>query len=293
MKLTPNIHALKIPFQITLSPECILPRYVYVYIIEGEQRVLVDTGVSGAESVISEYFEREEWSLDNLSTIILTHSHPDHIGAALPIQSKSGCSIWCYPAELDWIEDVALQQRQRPVPGFADLVAGSVKVGRLLSDGEIVERRDHLDMQVIHTPGHSAGSISLFLQSEGVLLTGDAVPQPGSMPIYDDVTASARSIRRLMSLPGIDLLLSSWDEPRSGVEAYQALNEGLEYLHTIHKAVLRSKPEKDSVDLMQLCRQVVDDLGLPSFAANPLVARSLAAHLRVEDEAELEPWNHY
>jgi glyoxylase-like metal-dependent hydrolase (beta-lactamase superfamily II) len=288
MQLTPHVHALKIPFQITLSPGCIVPRYVYQYIIAGERIVLVDTGVSGAESILWDYFQRQGWSWSDLSTIILTHSHPDHIGAALPIQEKSGCSVLCHPAERNWIEDVELQQRQRPVPGFADLVAGSVRTAGLLSDDDIVECAGHLDLQVIHTPGHSAGSISLFLRAEGVLLTGDAVPQPGSMPIYDDVAASARSIRRLMSLPGIDMLLSSWDEPRSGAEAYQALNAGLDYLRAIHKSVLRSRSGKDSVDLQQLCRRVVDDLGLPSFAANPLVSRSLAAHLREENEAELE-----
>lgn len=250
--------------------------------------VLVDTGVSGAESILWDYFEGEGWDCSNLSAIILTHSHPDHIGAALPIQKKTGCPVWCHPAERDWIEDVELQQRQRPVPGFADLVAGSVETAGLLSDGEIVECGNHLDLQVLHTPGHSAGSISLFLRAEGVLLTGDVVPQPGSMPIYDDVTASARSIRRLMDLPGIEMLLSSWDEPKSGPQAYQVLNEGLDYLRIIHKAVHRAKAGKDPVDLQQLCRQVVDDLGLLPFAANPLVARTLAAHLREENEAKLE-----
>ena len=286
MQITPNIHALRIPFEIPLFPGQRVPRFVYQYLITGERLVLIDTGVASATAMFWDYLALQGWDRSAISTIILTHSHPDHLGAALPIQRACQCAVWGHAAEQTWMEDVALQQRQRPVPGFSEMVAGSVTLTRVLQGEEILSFGD-LELRILHVPGHSAGSIAVWMPNEGVLITGDAIPQPGSMPIYDDVLASACSIRRLLDLPGVELLLSSWDEPRHGLDAYQAMQAGLDYLRTIHNTVLMEHANEPAADPMQLCRQVVESLGLPPFAANPFVAQSIAAHLRVKDQTEL------
>jgi hydroxyacylglutathione hydrolase len=68
-------------------------------------------------------------------------------------------------------------------------------------------------MEVTHTPGHSEGSISLWLSAEGALFSGDAIPLPGEMPVYDDPQASVKSIKRLKAIVGIKVLLAAWDQP--------------------------------------------------------------------------------
>jgi glyoxylase-like metal-dependent hydrolase (beta-lactamase superfamily II) len=289
MQVTDYIHALKVPFHVT-TPQGKIPRFVYVYLIYGEQICLIDSGVATSEKIIFDYMKKTGRSPEDISLLLLTHSHPDHIGAAQAVKRASGCKVAAHTAEIAWIEDVDLQARERPVPGFNLLVGGSVKVDHPLQDGDVLDLGDGLDLLVIHTPGHSRGSISLWLPEEKALFSADAVPIVGDLPIYDDVLESARSIKRLRALEGIEFLLASWDDPRRGERAYQTMDGGLIYLQRIHEAV--KKVEGDSRDLepMELCHQVLKELGLPETIANPLVARSFQASLAVRGNRVL-PWD--
>jgi len=288
MQITPSIHALRHPFSIPAAPGIVLDRCVYSFIIFGETITLIDTGVAGCEKAIFETIRSAGRDPSETALIILTHAHPDHIGAARAIREATGCSIAAHPAERAWIEDVERQNRERPVPGFASLVGGSVPVDHELEDGDGIEPDGSrtVDLQVLHVPGHSPGSIALFMESEGALFSGDAIPVPGDLPVYDDALLSARSVQRLRGLAGIRVLLSAWDEPRKEGEAYLQMDRAAEYLRTIHEAV-RAGAETDSPDIMELTRKTAAALGLPPQAVNPLLARTFAANLRVRGRETL------
>ncbi|MFP6890827.1 MAG: MBL fold metallo-hydrolase, partial [Nitrospinota bacterium] len=57
-------------------------------------------------------------------------------------------------------------------------------------------------VEVLHTPGHSPGSISLFLPGEGALMCGDVVPGPGALPIYEDIRQTLESLDKLRAVKG-------------------------------------------------------------------------------------------
>jgi hydroxyacylglutathione hydrolase len=288
MQIGRSVHAVKIPFEVPFAPGCSIPRFVYVYAVLGAEIFLIDSGVASSHSMITALLQKEARHPQDVSTLILTHSHPGHIGGARGIQNACACWIAAHEAERDWIEDVGRQKSMRPVPGFDTLVEGSVEIDQFLADGDVLDPAPDVTLRVLHTPGHSPGSISLFLEQEGVLFAGDAIPRPGNMPIYDDVAASARSIRRLMELQGVRVLLSSWDEPREGQDALKAMNEGIGFLREVHRAVRDAAAGAKNADPTELCPRVVELLGLPAFAANPLVARTLRAHLKVLDAGDLE-----
>jgi hydroxyacylglutathione hydrolase len=291
MQITEHIHSLKIPFQVTDPSGLKIPRFVYVYLLVGEEIWLIDSGVASSQEFILDYVKKIGRKPEEISLLILTHSHPDHVGAAKAVKEMTGCSVAAHAAERTWIEDVDLQARERPVPGFKSLVGGSVKVDRALQDGEILVLRNGssggLKVKVIYTPGHSSGSISLWLPDERALLTADAVPIPGDMPIFDDISASATSIQKLQSVSGIGVLLSAWDGPRRDEEAYRTLDRGMEYLQRIHRAVFRAADKGTLVGPMELCRRVVEDLGLPDGMINPLVARTFLACLNAKNQENL------
>jgi len=289
MQITDRIHALKIPFQITDPSGQKVPRFVYVYLIYGQRIFLIDSGVASSEKIILDYLKSTGRKPAEISQLILTHSHPDHIGAARAIKSISGCTVAAHAAEKSWVEDVELQERERPVPGFKTLVAGSVHVDQTLQDGDILDL-DYVSMQVLHTPGHSSGSICLWLPEVGALFSADAVPIPGSMPIYQDILASVRSIQKLKRMQGIKFLLSAWDEPRLDGDAYRVMDEGLGYLQSIHNAVLKVAGDREpdaGLDAMQFCSRVLAELGLPAAMANPLVAGSFQSSLKLSDQQDL------
>ena len=288
MQITPSIHAIRHSFKVPITPDISIDRFVYSYLIYGETITLIDTGVAGGEMQIFDTIRSSGRNPSEIALIVLTHSHPDHIGSARAIQRETGCSIAAHPAERAWIEDVDLQNRERPVPGFATLLGGPVSVDNELMDGDSIEPDETREgeIQVFHTPGHSAGSLSLFLHNEGALFSGDAIPVPGDLPVYDDALLSVRSIKKLKAIRGIRVLLSSWDEPRCGDLAYRRMDQALTYLQQVHEAVLVSACDGIS-DPMELTVKTVALLGLPPQAVNPLLARTFAANLRVRDRKNL------
>lgn len=277
MQVSEHIHALKIPFKISVGPDITLERFVYAFTICSQRICLIDSGVAGAERLVFDAIRHNGRSAGEISQIVLTHSHPDHIGAGRAIRQVTRCAVAAHPAEKAWIEDVELQCRQRPVPGFGVLVGGSVKVDRELADGDVMDLGGKLKLEVLHTPGHSAGSISLRLLPDNVLFCGDAIPLPGDLPIWEDCAALVRSIERIKAIEGLQALLSSWDAPGQGEAIRQTIDRSLQYLRHIQQVVGRVTGQDRAIEPMELCKRVVAELGLPPTAVNPLVARSFAA----------------
>ena len=287
MRVTEHIHALRIPFTIPITVDKAIDRVVYAYLVFGEEITLIDSGVAGAGSLISDYIVKNGREQSEISRLILSHSHPDHVGAAKTITQATGCAVTAHRAEKHWIEDTERQMNERPVPGFQSLVEGPVAVDRLLDGGETLQLAKDFPCHVIHTPGHSAGSISLWFEQEKTLVSGDALPLPNDLPIYDDIAVCVASINKLKNIDHVETLLSSWEAPLQGREQIRQRIEGSKaYLERIHALVLAASSSGE-LDYMALCRQVVAQLGLPPFAANPLVAKALASSLAVEKGRKL------
>lgn len=288
MQITNNIHALEIPFRIPLAPGKFMARSVHLYLVLGTAITLIDSGVAGAHQIIFDCLRENGRRPEEIATLILTHAHPDHIGSARTIRRLTGCRVLAHAQEKEWIEDTDRQKQDRPVPGFDLLVEGPVPVDALLADGQTLALDAETSCRVHATPGHSAGSLSLHFAREKVLISGDALPLPGDLPIYDDLARTLRSIDTLRSLaPQTDTLLSSWEPPIRGEERIrQRIEAGVSWLQRIHATVLRIHEEQQATD-MELCTRVVRELGLPPLAANPLVARSLQSSLAAAGQADL------
>lgn len=278
MKIGEHVHAIKIPFQVK-TESGILDRFVYSYLIRGEELCLIDSGVASSEIMIFDYMAKIGLEPADISLLILTHSHPDHIGSAKNIKAKSNCKVAANPNEIKWIEDVELQAKERPVPNFHSLVEGSVEVDEILEDGDIIDLGKNISLKVIHTPGHSKGSISLFIPEEGVLFSGDAIPIKGDLPIYEDFMESVESINKLKTIKAIKILLMSWDDPKEDDQAYKIMDKGLEFLQEINKSVIKINNKYPSLEPFKFCKLVLKDLGMTELAANPIVARSFQANL--------------
>lgn len=281
MQVTEQIHALKIPFKVPISPEIAIDRFAFVYLIFGDRIHLIDSGVAGSESTIWEYIKKQGRGPKEVSTLILTHSHPDHIGAAKSIKKQTDCTIFAHRLEQGWIEDTEQQCKERPVPGFHSLVEGSVGVDTLFDGGETVVLEKNIRCKIIHTPGHSKGSISLFLEKEKSLFTADALIFPGDLPIYEDISGCLASIKMLQKIDCVENLFSSWEPPVRGQEKIiKRMEESISYLQRIHNAVINNNENQHNT--MELSRKVIKELGLPPFAAIPLVAKAFASSLAAE-----------
>lgn len=121
----------------------------------------------------------------NITNIILTHHHYDHINVTNSIKARTGATVICHP------------ETER-------LVRGEANIDKLIEDGEEFSIGKEISVKAIHTPGHAPGSICLIISNKW-LVTGDTLfvgdcgraDLPGSNP-----EQLFNSLQKLKTLPG-------------------------------------------------------------------------------------------
>jgi len=279
MKLTDKIHLLPLDFEIKLHAQKI-NRLVNSIIIFGEKITLIDTGVKGSAAKIFSYIKENGWHFADIETIILSHSHPDHIGAAAEIKRLTGCRVLAHEMEKGWIENIETQVKERPVPGFFDLVDAPVRIDGFLEHCQKFKADEDVSLEIIHSPGHSRGSINILFEEDRILFTADSIPIKNDIPNYDNFNDLMKSLHSIRTNKGCSILLTSWTPPltdRKEIERF--LDEGEGYMKALDDAVRDIYIRDESGDL-ESCRKVIQRLGLPNFYVNPIVDRAFKGHIR-------------
>jgi len=282
MQISEHVHVLRIPFQITVDPEIRIDRFVNVFLVYGEKIYVIDSAIASSEQIIYEYITDTGRNPKDIKLLFLTHAHPDHIGAAKLIKEYTHCSVMAHPDARRWIEDVNLQATERPVPGFHSLVSGSTTVDRTVIDDSVIPLDDELSLRVLYTPGHSKDSISLYLEKEQALFSGDAIPVPGDIPIYENAHDLVASIKKLHAIGAVNVLCSAWDKPYTEGAAVVAIEKSLGHVQRVHTIVKRFAKELEHTP-KDACKAILHKLGLSPNAANPLVINSFVSHLNADD----------
>jgi hydroxyacylglutathione hydrolase len=279
MKLTEKLHLLQLDFEITLSPEKKLARFVNILIIFGDKITLVDTGVKDSEEKIFAYIKQNDRSISDIETIILSHSHPDHIGSANKIKDMTDCGILSHVNEVDWIENIDLQNKMRPVPGFYNLVDHSVKVDGRLHDGQELKVAKDVTLKVIHAPGHSKGSLNILFKEDRILFTADSIPVKNDIPNYDNFHDLMKTLKTVKGNSQFKILLTSWTPPLTDLSKMKKLiSDSEEYMIKIDQTVKEIYSGIESEPFM-FCRKTIEKLGLPSFLTTPVVDQAFRSHL--------------
>lgn len=135
-----------------------------------------------------------------LTQIVVTHGHIDHVGGAVKLKKLTGA-----PILLNENDDALLQMLDVQASWLGMKNPGRVTVDQSPADGDVVHI-GKLQASVIHTPGHTQGSICLFLATENKLIAGDTLFQ-GSIGRTDLPGGSYEKILRsihqkLLALPG-------------------------------------------------------------------------------------------
>jgi glyoxylase-like metal-dependent hydrolase (beta-lactamase superfamily II) len=147
--------------------------------VDDEGVTLVDCGIAKAPPRIVAGLAEIGKSPADVTSILLTHGHPDHIGGAAELSRRSGAPILLHEADAPYARAGTL-----PPPDLSRLGG---RIFRRLSRNARFEAVDSLPMhdgdlldiagglRVRHTPGHSPGHVSLLHEPTGVLITGDAI----------------------------------------------------------------------------------------------------------------------
>jgi len=287
MKVTEDIHALKIPFKLRVGPDKTLDRFVFAYLIFGDKICLIDSGVAGSETIIFDYVKRAGRDPREITRLVFTHAHPDHIGAGRAIREQTGCKVAAHAAAAPWIENVDRQYADRPIGNFYELVGGSIEIDMPLKDGDLLDLDEGRTLEIFHTPGHSRGAICLLYKKDRALFSGDVVPKPCTVPIYEDVATSIQSLKKLIRIKGLKILIASWDDPQFDTDVYPSMDAGLQWFQKVHEAVLKETAASDDAASAELCGRVLTRLGFSQTAPAPIVISSIGAHLKLREQKQL------
>lgn len=141
------------------------------FVFNGRKKVLIDTGYIRDFEETKGWIEATGIDLRFVELIVSTHSHCDHIGGNQRIQEVSGCQIAIHRIDKKFIDskdDWSTWYR------FYDQEAAFFPVSISLEEGRKIDL-DEIEMEVIHTPGHARGGISLYCPGERFLISSDAV----------------------------------------------------------------------------------------------------------------------
>lgn len=101
--------------------------------------------------------------------IVVTHAHIDHVGGAMKLKETTGA-----PILLNQNDDMLLKMLDVQAGWIGVAPPGAVKIDRDIRDGDVVGI-DGIQATVIHTPGHTEGSVCLYFTSEKKLIAGDTL----------------------------------------------------------------------------------------------------------------------
>ena len=164
-----------------------------VYVVDGELLVDTGSGMFFQETVDEMMFLRIDPR--KLKLIVNTHHHFDHTGADKLFRDISGADIAIHFADRDNLENGETNAEM-----FGSR-AKAVTPTRILEDGDIISTRN-FTFEVIHTPGHTNGSICLYERSRKILFSGDVLLSDG-IANYEpgfDVELMRDSLEELMGL---------------------------------------------------------------------------------------------
>jgi glyoxylase-like metal-dependent hydrolase (beta-lactamase superfamily II) len=301
-EVAPGVHRIEAP---------VGERIAACHLVVGSDSVLlVDTGIDGTpRASIVPYLASLGIDPGRIDWVVLTHGDVEHIGGAASLREIAPRARSVAHAEdVELIEDLGRLVDER----YAELaedhgidadegriawcleVARTVPVDLIVDGGEVLRLGDERFVELVHTPGHSWGSLSVWVPWARAAIVGDAVlgagvptadGRPLVPPTYRHVSAYLATIAELEAMRPELLLTGHVPVLRHGeVSAFLMLSRT--FAQAVEAAaVARLRAARRPLTTRALVERVAPDLGGWPQAAWPLLAGALVGHLEELAEA--------
>ena len=189
--------------------------------------------------------------------ILVTHTHPDHSPAAMPLAEQTGAELMGIPAPDGKVQDK------------------SFKPDRQLGDGDLLETAEFV-LRAVHTPGHASNHLCYRHEAQRMLFTGDHI-MSGSTVVIDPPDGNMLhylgSLERLKTLDLAALLPGHGSQINNPEDA---VNQLIEHRLNREAKVIAALRDHPNLDLRGLTPYVYDNV---DASLHRLASRSLLAHL--------------
>lgn len=236
------------PREVAEDVFCYRTLIVNVFVVRAESSwVLVDAGIGGYASSIRAVARTATGSDAPPACVVLTHGHFDHVGSLDDLLDAWNCPVYAHHLERPYLTGRSPYPPPDPLVGRGSMAL----LSRLYPRGPI-DITTHLELlpdtgtvphlpewRWIHTPGHTAGHVSLFRERDRTLLAGDAV----TTTKQESLMAVATQRRELHGPPAY--YTQDWVSAAASVQKLAALNP--EVLATGHGQPMRGSMMRDEL----------------------------------------------
>lgn len=137
----------------------------HVYLIQGEESILIDTGFPGLSDKILSEIKTLEIDPRTIKYILLTHHDVDHVGNTKVLQNATGAALWAPDEDVPYI----IGEKNRP--GIKRVIQNIIRYEKPIVNNKYVDNQRIGELQVIKAPGHTPGHV--IFSYKNILFTGD------------------------------------------------------------------------------------------------------------------------
>lgn len=306
MEIYEGIHFIKHPF--TEDPTS--NEFTGITIILNEEIGIIDTGFpSTPEKYIFPYLKRLGFSPEKISLVVNTHCHGDHIGGNSIIRKLTDAKIAAHKLEARWIENPERQYEELwgrypqyfPVDEekkrkFLQSIVSDLKIDIELEDGDTIKLGGY-PFKIIHTPGHSKGSICLYNEDNRLLVSGDSIQGNGTrgqkIAMVTDVYGYLKSMENLKRLSIDWLIMDHSYKPflkpiLKGIEVERMIDESVTFIQRYEERIEDTlEQSSEHVDLSEITRDLCEYFGDGDITIQAMfTADSILQKLYVEGKVD-------
>jgi glyoxylase-like metal-dependent hydrolase (beta-lactamase superfamily II) len=251
--------------------------YMSAYLVEGEEIALIDTGLPTQIEAVRAGIKAHGFSVSDISSIFITHSHPDHSGNVAPLLMENPkAKVYIHPQGVEQLIDpsIELAIRKKALPPKMHARIGEmepVPPARIqqLNDGDVFDLGNGERLRIIFTPGHQPDGIVLFEEKNKGLfindLVGNYLPDADAHyvlnPPNSDHRHAIESLQKLMDLPVAYLYLGHYgisDRPKEVMT--RAINKMQQLLDIGIKYMSEGKPENIASEVYEVIMPELEKL---------------------------------